>query len=156
MSWLTAYTHAAAELHPGPEIGEACCVYARRMTELVHGTAAIARAPLALWILFADSGDPWGPVNAVVQAGLAAGPVLSDLPADGRWYRAQGWRGTPFAPGVSGHTFTAFRDVGRTTTRILDAAAGRAGNGEGNRVVDWPGFATQFTGGIRVVALQEP
>jgi hypothetical protein len=132
---------AAAELRPGPEAGEACCVFARRALELAG--VRVDGAPIGLWHLWAEEGDPWGPVSAAIRCGAAAAPTLGQ-----GVYLVQGWRGTPLGPGVSGHTFLVV-GVGGPVGYVLDAAAGRSGSGAEARLVDLGAYLAQYRGGWR-------
>lgn len=66
---------------------ELCCVAARLAAQETHGPDVVDRAPLALWHLWPEAGDPWGPVErdqgrAGARVGLApprAGGPLEEV-----------------------------------------------------------------------------
>lgn len=147
--FLTTYAETAAALRAHDKSDELCCVFAQSWTRRLYGQDVVGRAPAKLWCLWPESGDAWGPVTACVQAGI--GELVATL-VPGRWHRVQGWRGTPFAPGVTGHTFTVYAcDAG--VAMVFDSAADR---NERAAVVNWPQYAAQYRGGIKIAALKEP
>jgi hypothetical protein len=148
---------SGAALDDADPADELCCVFARSLDRRVYGRAACDRAPKALWMLEPEAKDPWGPVTAVIQAGLAFAlyhPIINDPGV----YRGQGWRGTPFAPGVSGHTITviaadAFAPGEYQQVAVLDSAAGRNERWE---IVDWARYCAQFRGGLKLAKFLHP
>lgn len=100
---------AAAQLIAEVPIGSDadCCVFVRRLLELVYGRQRVGAVPLWRWHLWAEEGaGPWEPVLAARDAGIASvAPWLSPM----QWTVVQGWRSAvddwPPRPGVYGHTF---------------------------------------------------
>ena len=119
--------------------------------------AEMGRASVSLWHLFADCGDAWGPVTACVVAGIAdskavakAGDIVALTP--GRWHRVQGWRGTPFGSGVTGHTITVYAPATGPKVLVFDSAKDR---NERVAWVVWSDYAAQYRGGQAACALRE-
>ena len=161
MNWRDAAA-AAIPLAPVGSDNAACCVFAETITASVYGTDVVAHAPHSLWRLFADCGDGWGPVSAVVRCGLnAASPVTTQPPADGRWYRVQAWDHVGDAARVSagqkptgnGHTFTCWLDPRGGAGRLIDSAISRGGRDTVVGIGGWAGWFGQF-GEMRSVALR--
>lgn len=159
MNHHLALLTAASELTTANVTDELCCVFAHRQSELAFGVDAVKRAPLSLWMLYADCGDPWGTVTAVVLARLAVGPggvhtnPQTCLLEAGHWYRCQGWRGVPFAPGVSGHTITVF--AGPNDVAVVYDSAKDPRNFKAT-YVKWSDYVKQYVGGIAAARLVDP
>lgn len=160
MTHLDAYILAAAECDTDAK--RACCSFAKRIEELVHGVPAVDRADNKLWNLWPVTGDPWGPVTACEKAGLSVGLSRVSVgvahPLEPGTHRVQGWRGKPFAAGVTGHTITVHVPPSGDKVMVFDSAAkDRAGNLRGPRatLVDWSDYSAQFKGGIASCRLKE-
>jgi hypothetical protein len=138
---------------------EQCCVYARLVLAEVYGAAQVDRQPLARWHLW-DVADPWSPVAAAAAAGLAS--AWSTPPAQielvvGRWHLCQGWRGTPGAAGVTGHTWLWLALTAATGLRIDSAApAFRPAPGPEARLTRWAELVAPYRGGVAVAVLHRP
>lgn len=154
--WESTYLDTVAELDAVDPADELCCVFARDWTAKLYGADVVKRAPTALWMLYPldpkipDSGDPWGPVSACFRAGIASDDVHDLIP--GRWHRVQGWRGVPFAKGVSGHTITVY--AGKRHAIVYDSA--KDPRGARVTLVVWADYVAQFTGGVAIAVLEEP
>ena len=154
--------------------GELCCVSHHALHREVYGAEVADRAPLALWRLFPEAGDPWGPVSAVLASGSgdtsaegqrAAGPAVgpspeSDaaldaragaLPDRGAW-SVQIWRGPPLAPGETGHTLVWTTD-GDGLGWQLDSVDRRSYDA---RFRAWRDLVREARGGLRAVRLLAP
>jgi hypothetical protein len=131
---------------------ELCCVAARLWLLEVYGSAVIDRAPLADWHLW-DVRRPWSPVDAAHAVGVAEGPprAYGSHPGLGVWY-VQIWRGTPGAPGVTGHTLVWLTD-GAGDGWQLDSVEGRAYD---LRVRSWAELVAEARGGHQAVRLLAP
>ena len=154
--WLLTFADTAAALDVPDTTDELCCVFAHDWAVRYYGAERVARAPKSAWMCWAESKDPWGPVTACVQAGLNDGAAQQGAPdavklTVGRMHRVQGWRGAPFAAGVTGHTVTVFAaDGGRVL--VFDSAKDR---NERVTSTTWSAYAKQFTGGVAVVVLRD-
>lgn len=106
MRWI----EAAIEINdgPGPSWRHECCAFVRLVLVQLFGAETIDTVPMWRWHLnpaglgVGEDLDPFEPVLAAHAAGVTTG---NDELVVGRWHIVQGWRGTPFAKGVSGHTF---------------------------------------------------
>ncbi len=150
---LDAFLVAASEADTDAK--RACCTFAERLTELAYGKAAHDLAPGSLWNLWPESHNAWGPVAACLLAGVGQ---HVDALVPGRWHRIQGWRGAPFAQGVTGHTITVYQPTRGVLTLVVDSAArDRAGNVRGPKMqmVDWPSYSSQYKGGVQICTLKE-
>jgi hypothetical protein len=143
------FMETAHELDAADKTDELCCVFQRDWTRRLYGDRVVAQAPLSLWHLFKDSGDPWGPVTACVMAEI--GERVSAL-VPGRWHRAQGWRGTPFADGVTGHTISVYAGK-NDRVLVYDSAKDR---NERVTSTTWSTYSAQYTGGVAIAVLREP
>ena len=146
---ILAFLATTAALSTASPTDELCCVFQREWTRRVWGDAVVAKAPLSLWHLFVDCGDAWGPVTACVQAGIGR---RVDALVEGRWHRIQGWRGTPFAAGVSGHTVSVFAGP-RGRILVWDSAKDR---NERVTSTTWALWREQFKGGVAIAVLDTP
>ena len=155
--FLDAFAQAASE--STTDKARACCTFAERVTKLMYGAEVIAKAPGSLWNLWPDSGNAWGPVSACKLAGIVDHTRIDEL--NPGVYRVQGWRGTPFAAGVTGHTVTVLVPAGADAhgfVYVYDSAAhDRAGNVRGPKVqlVRWLDYSAQYKGGIASCRLVE-
>ncbi len=138
-----ALVRESAAVSP-PSTWPLCCVYARLILAVHYGGPVVDAAPITLWHLQPEAGDPWGPVTAAVRSGVGE---LVEAPVPGRWHIAQSWVGTPMAS--SGHTWL-WLDSGRLGTRY-DSAAGR---GPTILASSWTERLARNPGGIRVAALR--
>lgn len=148
--WLSMFMLTASKLDDRDQNDELCCIFAEDWTRAVWGDA-VDRAPRHLWRLWTETPDgtppdPYGPVTAVVVAGLHRGPVRyggGKAPpslADGELVRCQGWRGRPFGKGVSGHTVTVLGGPAGQCL-VFDSAAKR---NERVTSIPWADYAAQF------------
>jgi hypothetical protein len=146
---------AAATVAPTADTDaeRACCCYAQAVIERWAGLPPATGTLLAMWRIFEGQG-PWSPVHAAVQAGVSEQlAVLSHLgPVPERWHLVQGWRGTPFAPGVTGHTFL-WRASTATHGWQLDSVIGR---GPDMRPRAWADVVREFKGGLAIAVLRRP
>ena len=105
--FLEASLHTWDEADTKTEL--ACCNSARQLLAHLYGEAVVSRVPAAWWALDIQGGapGPWSTVDALVEAGIATSVFDPRLytPLAGTVLACQGWRGTPLAPGVSGHRF---------------------------------------------------
>lgn len=129
---------AAAELTPGPDKREACCIFVRRALELAG--MRVDDASITLWYLWPSEGDPWGPVTAAVRCGAAPASTLVPMGA----YVVQGWRDKPF--GKSGHCLFVVQ-WGGAEAYYYDSAAKRPGNGDGAHIDPLSWLDEEFPGG---------
>lgn len=154
--WESTYLDTVESLKASDASDELCCVFARDWTGRLYGIDVVKRVPNALWCLYppdpkdSNAGDPWGPVTACVKSGI--GDIALAL-VPGRWHRIQGWRGKPFAAGVSGHTITVFAGP-HTHAIVYDSA--KDPRGAKTTLVVWADYVKQFTGGIAIAVLEEP
>lgn len=147
-----------------------CVVGARVVIAAVHTEERVNRVPLSLWHLWPESKDAWGPTTAAFNSRIGAFPAL--LPMEARpiglrneyfptatlnptftgWSICQGWRGTPFGPNVTGHTWLEFY-VGAENFVVLDSTEER-----GVRIQAFTnsGWRSQFRGGISYSTLNGP
>jgi hypothetical protein len=147
---------ALADLHQPSD--RDCCVWARLVLRRAYGAEVVDAVPLWRWHLVRDSGaGPWEPALAAVAAGVATDVIVSTdgLPDAPRGPAlVQGWRGEPFAQGVSGHTFLAL-PIADGWFEILDSTRDR-----GPRLLGlqrWSDYVGQFrAGGVAVAALRRP
>jgi hypothetical protein len=165
VTYLDAFIIAASECDTDDK--RACCSFAKRLEELVHGASAVAAVDNKLWNLWPESKDPWGPVTACVKArfnppvsGRAVSPGGYAHALEPGVHRVQGWRGAPFVDGVTGHTITVVVPVAEAAGRVMvldSAAKDRAGNVRGPKaaIVVWADYAAQFKGGIASCRLGE-
>jgi hypothetical protein len=159
---LDAFLKVAASLRVDNPNDQLCCVYVRATLAAAYGEAVVARAPVNLWHLWPETRDPWGPVTAALRAGVATAPPAPAHPVRGAWHIVQGWRGTPFAPGVLGHTFLWYEAPDASSGLLLDSADKRAPDGG---IVDtiedgpaatpttWAAVQARYRGGIAVGVL---
>jgi hypothetical protein len=70
----------------------------------------------------------------------------------GRWHRVQGWRGTPFADGVTGHTFSVYAGE-NDRVLVYDSAKDR---NERVTSATWSSYSAQYVGGVAIAVLSEP
>ena len=124
-----------------------CCVYARRVLVHQYGATVIDQVPIARWHLYAGQ-SAWEPVLAAADAGI--GELVTD-PVVGRWHLCQGWRGQPFAAGVTGHTWL-WRAISAERGLQLDSARGRTPRVVG--LLEWREQVTTYRGGIRLAVLR--
>lgn len=124
-----------------------CCVFARLVLRRTYPSDMVDSQPIWRWHLWRESGaGPWEPVLAAADSGLG---VRVNVPVLGRWHLCQGWRGTPFQDGVTGHTFL-YRPETNTTGIVLDSTGIR---GPSLYWSSWKGNENQFRGGIALAAL---
>lgn len=92
---------------------QACCVAVRLLLESLYSPTLVLKAPAAWWHLNLEGGAPgaWSPLDATERSklGRSQRDLRTQPPAVGELLVCQGWRGTPLAPGVSGHTFVWFQ-----------------------------------------------
>lgn len=128
---------------------ELCCVAARLAAQETHGPDVVDRAPLALWHLWPEAGDPWGPVSAAVRVGAAEPPWTgAGYPPAGVW-RVQLWRDRLWG---SGHTATWTTD-GSGDGWWWDSVDGRAFDA---RLRSWAEVTREARAGLRAVRLTAP
>ena len=151
---------AAARLFAEMPMGEDadCCVFVRRLMELVYGAPRVNTVPLWRWHLWAtDGAGPWEPVFAARDAGVV---VMSMWPASMQWTMVQGWRAPvdptrgqwPPAKGTTGHTFL-WCSLGSGQGLMLDSARAR---GPRLAMRAEPRLYEEFKGGMSMAALVEP
>lgn len=154
--------------------GELCCVSHHALHRELYGDEVVDRVPLELWRLFPESGNPWGPVAAVLDSGSgdtsaegqrAVGPAVGPAPETdaaldlragaplpaGAW-SVQLWRGTPFAPGVTGHTLALYTDGSGLITQF-DSVDKRSYDARFRAYRD---LVREARGGLRAVRLLAP
>jgi len=124
---LNAFLWVSANLRLDNPNDELCCIFVRAVLSRRYGEQVVAKSPVKLWFLWPEAGDPWGPVTAAVQAGIAT-KVTAPLP--GRAHIAQVWRGTPLADGSVGHTFLWYESPDGSGGIRLDSADNRKGDGD--------------------------
>ena len=157
--FLTDFCHTVAELDPNDTTDELCCIFAQDWTRKVYGAKVVDAVPVGMWRLFPELKDPWSPVQACFHAGVAeVGSRRTDgALTPGRWHRVQGWRGTPFAPGVTGHTFTVYCPTNPSTTvLVFDSANRLPARGERVAAANWVQYVAQYKGGTALCVLKEP
>ena len=159
MTILDAFLKTAASLRLDNPKDELCCVFHRAVLEARYGAAAVGRAHLKLWNLWPETGDAWGPVTAVVQAGIGS-RVLA--PVRGRWHTVQGWQGTPFGKGVPGHTFLWYEALDGSGGIRLDSADNRDPDGGFIDTIEdgpsatpttWAAVLKRYPGGVALACL---
>lgn len=105
--FLEAALHVWDEADTKDEL--ACCNSARALLVALYGEAVVSRAPASWYALNVQGGapGPWSTVDALVEAGIATSVFDPRVyaPLAGTLLACQGWRGSPLAPGVSGHRF---------------------------------------------------
>ena len=148
------------QLSPADPNDDLCCVYAQAVLADVYGLGVITRATNAEWRIWKGE-SPWSPILAAVRAGIASAHSLP--PAGGRplvvgaVHLCQGWRGTPLAPGVTGHTWLWYAATERTGYRLDSAGAPyRTAPGAECRLTTWAELAAPYVGGVAVAALRLP
>jgi hypothetical protein len=132
----------------------ACCCYAQATIERWAGLPPATGDLLAAWRIFAGQ-SPFSPVTiAAIEAGVVehAGLVPLMSPEPGRWHLVQGWRGTPLAAGVTGHTFL-WRAASTEFGIQVDSVIG-AGPRQNDR--RWADVVAEFKGGLAVAVLRHP
>lgn len=140
---------------PEPQ-SDQCCVFARLVLREVYGAATIDRQPVSAWHLW-DVARPWSPVEAARAVGISSSasvpPTVAE-PIAGSLHICQGWRGTPGAAGVTGHTWLWYA-TSRTAGVQLDAAAPpyRAAPGVEIRPRRWADVVAPYRYGVAVAAL---
>lgn len=137
-----------------------CTEFVRLVLREAWGEQLVDMVPAWRWNLVVERGaGPWEPVLAARDAALCdAAPFLPSPPGAMhpavleplRWYVAQGWRGTPLAPGVSGHAFLV-RALTPQTVVVLDATERREPSA---RFEDWTDLRKEFDGGLAVVRIR--
>jgi hypothetical protein len=137
-----------------------CCVYAQAVLSDVYGRHVTARAPDAQWRVWKGE-SPWSPVLAAQRAGIASASSLPPTPGRplvvGAVHLCQGWRGTPLASGVTGHTWLWYAATDRTGYRLDSAGAPyRTAPGAECRLTTWAGLVAPYAGGVAVAALRMP
>jgi hypothetical protein len=144
-----------------------CVVFARLVLRRAYGAEVVDAVPLWRWHLIRESGaGPWEPASAAEAAGItedmwiAVGAQAMDytaaLVAHGRAHLVQGWRGEPFAPGVTGHSFIWLTTPGTDGYgEVLDSTRDRGPRLTG--LLRWADYVGQFrAGGCAVAALRRP
>lgn len=156
---LTRVLEQAVRLYERPEPNsDQCCVFARLVLREVYGAAAVDRAPISAWHLW-DVARPWSPVEAARTAGITSAlslpPVQGRPLAVGGLHLCQGWRGTPGAPGITGHTWLWWATSASAGVQI-DAAAPpyRTAPGVELRIRRWADVAAPYRHGIAVAVLR--
>jgi hypothetical protein len=164
MRLRAAAVAALADLHEPSD--KDCCCFARLVLRRAYGDAVIDAVPLWRWHLIRESGaGPWEPALAAVAAGItedmwiAVGAQAMDytaaLVAHGRAHLVQGWRGEPFAPGVTGHSFIWLTTPGTDGYgEVLDSTRDRGPRLTG--LLRWADYVAPFVGGVAVAALRRP
>jgi hypothetical protein len=147
-------------LSPTDPNDELCCVFAQNVLIDVYGRDVIVRAPDSMWRIWQGE-NAWSPVLAAKQAGIASALTLP--PTAGRplvvgaVHLCQGWRGQPFAPGVTGHTWLWYAATERTGYRLDSAGAPyRTAPGAECRLTTWAELVAPYAGGVAVAALRMP
>jgi hypothetical protein len=149
----------AVRLHATPEPQmDQCCVFARLVLRQLYGAAAVDRAPVADWHLW-DVARPWSPVEAAQLAGIAVSvslPPAVATPKPGMLHQCQGWRGTPGAAGVTGHTWLWWA-VSETAGLQIDSAAPpfRAAPAIQLRPRMWADVVAPYRFGVAVAVLKQ-
>jgi hypothetical protein len=140
----------AARLAPATDTPEeqACCCYHQLVVETWAGLPPATGGLLARWRLFAGQ-SAWSPIDAVVEVGVG---TRMTAPVLGRWHSVQIWRGTPFAAGVSGHTFLWFQSDGGWGWQ-LDCVIGRRPD---QRARAWADVVAEAVGGLAIAVLRRP
>jgi hypothetical protein len=131
-----------------------CCVFAADVLAKAYG---FDKTPnIEAWHLW-DIAHPWSPVEAAQHQGIATHSVfpgtLLGIPFPGRWHLVQGWRGTPGAPGVPGHTFL-WLQVNETHGLCLDSSDKRPASNTLNGFRPWLDRVAEFKGGVAVAVLR--
>lgn len=151
MRILPAAAAAIDAIHPTVPSDRDCCVFARSVLSLAYGAEVIGRADVARWHLYADRGlSPWEPVLAAVDVGIG---VRVEQRTVGRWHLCQGWRGTPFGVGVTGHTWL-WLQVSEDRGLVVDSTRGRGPSVVG--LARWEDFTRAYRGGVAVAVLARP
>jgi hypothetical protein len=141
-----------------------CVCWCRLVLRRAYGAEVVDAVPLWRWHLIRESGaGPWEPASAAEAAGItedmwiAVGAQAMDytaaLDAHGRAHLVQGWRGEPFAPGVTGHTFVFFH-IADGYGEVLDSTRDRGPRLTG--LLRWADYVAPFVGGVAVAALRRP
>ncbi|MGA1078479.1 MAG: hypothetical protein ACO3VG_05860 [Nitriliruptoraceae bacterium] len=148
----------AARIYARPEPqSDQCCVFARLLLRELYGSAAIDRVPVSEWHLW-DVTRPWSPVTAATAAGIARSQTVPPTAPGlvvGTLHQCQGWRGTPGAPGVTGHTWLWWATT-PTHGYQIDAAAPpyRTAPGVEVRLRRWADVVAPYRHGVAVAALR--
>lgn len=147
-------------LNPVDPTDDLCCVYAQAVLAAVYGGDVVGRAPDAQWRIWRGE-SPWSPVLAARRAGIASASSLPPTPGRplvvGAVHLCQGWRGTPLAPGVTGHTWLWYAATERTGYRLDSAGAPyRTAPGAECRLTTWAELVAPYVGGVAVAALRMP
>jgi hypothetical protein len=130
-----------------------CCVFVQAVVERAYGLPPATGLLLSAWRVF-DIEEPWSPAYAAVGAGPAVRVIQPfEHPLVGLWHVVQGWRGTPGAPGVTGHTFL-WLQVTETHGIRLDASDGRKVRDVLHGFEAWAEYIAQFRGGVAVAVLR--
>lgn len=149
---------AAAQLLDASGVDADCCVWARSVLRLAFGAGVVDLVPAWRWHLVVERGaGAWEPPRAAYDAGIAdlvhghlAGPLELERR---RWYLLQGWRGTPLAPGVEGHTFL-MRSVSTEVVLVVDSNRTRGPRWSGP--TRWRDLVAGYRGGIAAALLSAP
>ncbi len=159
MTLRSAATRIASTLTPEDR---PCCVYARRILGVAYGLPRwedLPEAEVSAWHLW-DVARPWSPVEQAMLAGIAdrveLPPTVPYL-RRGHWHLCQGWRGTPGAPGVSGHTWLWWSDpeVAGWGMRLDCAEAQhRAAPYHQEAIERWADRVAPYKGGVAVAVLR--
>ena len=81
----------------------------------------------------------------------------------GQWHIVQGWRGTPFAAGVLGHTFLWYQALDGSGGLLLDSADKRQADGLISDTIEdgpaatpttWAAVQWRYKGGLAVGVLE--
>ncbi len=151
---MTLLDAAARVVDPLAAEDRPCCVYAHRVLALAYG---LPWEDLTSWHLW-DVARPWSPVEAAVRAGVGSCPGLppaAPITLPDRWHLCQGWRGTPGAPGVTGHTWL-WRDLGGGRGLRLDCAEAqwRPAPYHQEAIERWADRVAPYKGGVAVAVLR--
>jgi hypothetical protein len=149
---------ALADLHQPSD--RDCCVWARLVLRRAYGAEVVDAVPLWRWHLWQSAGaGPWEPAWAALMAGIATDVVvgveaLPDAPRSP--VLCQGWRGEPFAPGVTGHNWIWIPTPGTDGYgEVLDSTRDRGPRLTG--LLRWSDYVGQVrAGGVAVAALKRP
>lgn len=157
---LRAATAAALEVRPGTSDAD-CCVFVESALRRAYGSV-VDNVPAARWRIIRDdpvwgsSVGPWEPVRAALSCGVALSMTLPPDPprlAVGRWQVLQGWRGTPFAEGVSGHTLLVY-GVTETHCLVVDSSARTGPQVPEQGPTSWAALVAGYRGGVAVAVLR--
>jgi hypothetical protein len=148
----------AVALYERPEpASDQCCVFARLVLRELYGAPTIDRQPVSAWHLW-EVAHPWSPVEAARAVGIASAISLPPVPGRplvvGTLHLCQGWRGTPGAAGVTGHTWLYLATSGTAGIQIDAAGAPyRPAPGVEIRPRRWADVVAPYRYGVAVAAL---